>query len=686
MIKRMTWWLARHEQPDAEPSGDFVSELGAQSFAAWLKACHADRRLHTEPSADDIRHLMQHADFKTLRETLSTQANRVLRHEFDLLGSGPFTPVDPERPATDGYQPIDWYLDPVRNLRFPRGIPHKEWSLYVMRPENADIKYPWELARCQHWVLLGQACLLFRDPRYAREIILQLDDFMAANPVGVGVNWTCTMDVAIRAANWAVALQLLRHCDDLSQEDWQRAYKALFAHGTFIYDNLENHYEVTSNHYLSNVVGLYFISETFADLPSGRRWITFCRTSLETEMSAQVLDDGADFESSVPYHRLVTELFLGAARLARHRGQPLTKAYESRLALMLEYHIAMLRPDGCMAVIGDADDGRLHIFTDYGLWNRQDGRHLIAPGAATLERNDWLRFAGPAEVAQWELSWWGFSAVTPIGQDALPDGARLFPQAGHAIYRQGGSYLAVTNAIVGTKGFGNHKHNDQLGFELHMQGRPLLVDAGSYVYTSDFDARNLFRGTGYHNTLMVDETEQNETRSDWIFRLFDSGKPEHLRFEHKDGATYLGRHVGYRRLKDPLDHTRVLRLLPGGSALFILDRVESRGPHRLRWHFHAAPGLRVAAVNGAAIWLTDGTQLYAIISLDGLAGVDSAAWVSPSYGVRQACTAVDFSESLIMDGALERQFLIASATWLGREDSGDMISQQVRELSRFVAA
>ena len=69
-------------------------------------------------------------------------AERVLRHEFDLLGSGPFVPVDPDRPARDGYTPIDWYLDPVRRLRFPRGVPHKQWNLYEMRPGNADVKYP----------------------------------------------------------------------------------------------------------------------------------------------------------------------------------------------------------------------------------------------------------------------------------------------------------------------------------------------------------------------------------------------------------------------------------------------------------------------------------------------------------------------------------------------------------------
>ena len=34
-------------------------------------------------------------------------------------------------------------------------------------------------------------------------------------------------------------------------------------------------------------------------------------------MRVQVLPDGADYESSVPYHRLVAELFLAGDRLAQ---------------------------------------------------------------------------------------------------------------------------------------------------------------------------------------------------------------------------------------------------------------------------------------------------------------------------------------------------------------------------------
>src|SRR5262249_20625317 len=108
------------------------------------------------------------------------------------------------------YQPIDWHLDPVRGARFPRGLSIASFDLQTMKPDGADVKYPWELARCQHWPLLAQAYRLTGDDRYAREVASQLDDFVAANPVGTAVNWSCTMDVALRAANRAIAVGLLR--------------------------------------------------------------------------------------------------------------------------------------------------------------------------------------------------------------------------------------------------------------------------------------------------------------------------------------------------------------------------------------------------------------------------------------------------------------------------------------------
>src|SRR5262249_49190298 len=155
-----------------------------------------------------------------------------------------------------------------------------------------------ELGRCQHWVTLGQAYQLTLDERFANEVARELDDFVEANPTGLSVNWTCTMDVGLRAVSWVIGLELVQASAVLDDEFWRRAYEALFDHGVFIRGNLENTYEVTSNHFLSNLLGLQFLAAVFDDLPHGRDWGAFARTAIEHEMTVQVLADGADYESS----------------------------------------------------------------------------------------------------------------------------------------------------------------------------------------------------------------------------------------------------------------------------------------------------------------------------------------------------------------------------------------------------
>ena len=414
MLKRLFAALRGASQPvaAADPAVErvtLVQELAQRDIQRWIRGRLAKRALYSSIGgnvADGLRRAHPVQVDATVRA-----AERVLRHEFDLLGSGPFVPADPERPVRGTYAPIDWYLDPVRQLRFPRGISHREWKLYEMRPRNADVKYPWELARCQHWATLGQAFALTRDERFAREIANELDDFAAANPVGIGVNWTCTMDLALRAANWAIGLELVSGSTTLDDAFWQRAFGALFDHGVFIRGNLENTYEVTSNHFLSNLVGLHFVSAVFADLPSGAAWNGFVRESLEKEIDVQVLPDGADFESSIPYHRLVAELFLGSLRLAEFQHAPLSPHYRSRVRDMAAYLAAVTRPDGLMPQVGDADDGRLHVLSGYGAATPQDGRHLLGPAAAIFNEPEWACVGG--EAAAYEAHWWGLTPMQP---------------------------------------------------------------------------------------------------------------------------------------------------------------------------------------------------------------------------------------------------------------------------------
>lgn len=633
------------------PSERLAAELRARglSIGEFLDMRRRQRRQYVEGVLDYVRGLGALCPAETAR--LLEDARRVLRHEFDLLGSGPFVPVDGKRPPrAHGYRPIDWYLDPVRGLRFPEGVPHKAWDLYRMRPGNADIKYPWELGRCQHLPTLAQAWQLTRRREFAREIFDQIADFMEANPLGLGIQWTCTMDVAIRAANWAIALALTLDADVVPDEERAAAYAALFDHGKFIFENLENTYEVTSNHFLSNIVGLHLVAAEFCGLPQADAWDEFCRRAVQREMMVQVHEEGSDYESSIPYHRLVTELFLASYRLAQFQRRPLPDQYAQRLRKMVQFLLDTQRPDGRMPVIGDADDGRFHIFTDYARWDRQDARHLYAPAALVLGQPQWLSLAPAA--GRWEAAWWGFD---PAGVDCRgelpPPVQRLFPAFGVAVIRDQRAYLVITNGKVGTNGFGNHKHNELLGFEYHVAGVPLLVDPGSYVYTSDFDARNRFRSTASHNTVMIDGAEQNEMRPEWIFRAFESAEPEHLYFaESGPCVVYVGRHKGYCRTARRAVHERRFELQPTSGTLRIVDRIVGSGTARVQWHFHAAPGVTVAP-EGDTIVLRGGSVSVRMTLPPALTAAVRAGLYSPSYGVALPCQMIDLEAQISLDGS-----------------------------------
>src|SRR5260370_35909652 len=80
----------------------------------------------------------------------------------------------------------------------------------------------------------------------------------------------------------------------------------------------------------------------------------------------------------------------------------------SKLCQMVGYLAAVTSPDGLMPQIGDADDGRLHLFHGYGTEPPQDGRHIFGPASVMFTEPDWDALAGDAGA--WEATWWGLSS------------------------------------------------------------------------------------------------------------------------------------------------------------------------------------------------------------------------------------------------------------------------------------
>ncbi|PDY07870.1 hypothetical protein COM83_34280, partial [Bacillus cereus] len=132
--------------------------------------------------------------------------------------------------------------------------------------------------------------------------------------------------------------------------------------------------EHTGNHYLSNIVGLVWLGLYFKQFSlssvfnsnTPEKWLTYGVAELEKEMFVQVNEDGTNYEASTSYHRLVTELFLITTILCNENSIVFSKKYIKRLEKMCDFLMYLNQPNGKSPLIGDADDGRLIIFSNYG--------------------------------------------------------------------------------------------------------------------------------------------------------------------------------------------------------------------------------------------------------------------------------------------------------------------------------
>jgi hypothetical protein len=558
-------------------------------------------------------------------------ADTICEHTFDLLGSGP----------TNLSWPIDWHADFKTGHRWDPRQYYAE-VCPAPYPGGYDLKIPWELSRCQHFPWLGQAYWLTRNEKYTYEFRTEVEDWIRQNKPEYGVNWACSMDIAIRAVNWLWGYAFFQSSPVLDDRFRLALYKSLLCHGRHIRANLEWTATFTGNHYLSDIVGLIYLGILLPELKEAQSWREFGLKELEREMFKQVYPDGGNFESSTSYHRLVTELFLSATLLAIWNGYKFSEAYLNRLEKMLDLIFQITRPDGTVPVIGDQDNGRLHRLK---VWENpdeewKDFRGLLALGSILFDKPEWGKAAGNQwEEAVWFYGMQAFEALQKSSQLSPPQmESKEFKDAGIYILRADDIFVAVDVGPIGQNGKGGHAHNDSLSFELFSDDQTWIQDPGTYLYTADYEARNLFRSTVFHNTLAMPGYEQNGYDTLKLFSLKNESLPQVLSWRtESDSESWLIGEV--QRLRSPnIVHRRSFHLCGRNRALLLTDVVHNP-ISTCELLFHFAPGLQPELVEKpySGVKLINGAGKIAWLFSASLAGVKiqlQKGWIAEGYGKR----------------------------------------------------
>ena len=279
-------------------------------------------------------------------ERILAAAEDALAHRVRLLG-----------PETVDLGPrIDWLRDYKTGVAWPHG--YMLDIVYVNPHDSSDVKVAWDLSRLQWLMPAGQAYLLTGEERYAEAVRAVLESWIDANPCAQTVNWSSTMEAALRILSWTWFFRVFHGSRAWADSAFRERFLcALYLHGDFT----DRHFEISDvngNHCTADGAGLAFAGLFFGQGKDPRRWQARAWSILCDEIPRQVYPDGVDFEASIPYHRLVAELFLLPALYREALGLDVPEPYRERVKAMARFAAAYSRPDGSVPLWGDADDAR----------------------------------------------------------------------------------------------------------------------------------------------------------------------------------------------------------------------------------------------------------------------------------------------------------------------------------------
>ena len=506
-------------------------------------------------------------------------------------------------------------------------------SQYLGSERPVDLIIFWELNRHQHFITLGIAYWLTGNQRYVDAFSSQVQSWIDSNPLQHGVNWYYGLEVSIRLIAWTVAFQFFRHSLQFREQVGKTFLKSLWQQADFLSNHLQiTRSDVPNNHMMAELTGMVLIGAAFPEFRRAAEWRETGLRLLTQQATAQTHPDGVNKEQATGYHRFVAELLLLIVARSRQSALPHEPILEHTLEGMLDYVLFTLTPDGTIPMWGDSDYGRaLGLGQNKDFW---DLRPILSAGAALFGRSDWKFAAGRFdEEAFWLMGSDGLNFWEQLDSRPPEHTSRAFPQAGLYIIRD--AWIAGTDVAffrcgpfgLGGEGHCAHAHCDLLSFVLWVNGQPLLIDSGTYMYHSP--QRDHFRLAAAHNTIIIDDCEQAVPFPNFNWKHIPEAKCIDWKGHRVTGALKYDSQVEFIR--------EVVHPQPGVWKL--VDKFTGHDEHNMKWFFHFAPGLDLQLDGGehTLIVLKKG-QFFLIVHLPdkGIRSQLINTYSSYQYGVKQA--------------------------------------------------
>lgn len=421
-----------------------------------------------------------------------------------------------------------------------------------------------------------------KDKRYYIKFKQLICAWIDSNNIENGDGWH-PYTISLRLVNWICGYQLFER---IIQEDFEFRLKFLssvYKQYTFLQNNLEK--DVLGNHYFENIKAIILASIFFQQSGVLARFVN----ELKIQLREQVLEDGMHFELSPMYHKIIFEDLLKI-------GYWLSFTQYSEANKEIVIYIKKMVD--CIYSL-ETGMGKTPFFNDSGNNVSKDISCLILSAEKLFS--------------------------------VKPSFKNVFKESGYYVLVNKNMKLIVDCGSICPDYLPAHGHCDTLSYELSIEGRPFLVNSGTFEYRKG-RWRDFFRSTKAHNTLVIDHKEQAQF---WgSFRIAKRTSANRGKISIVEGQTFFS---GSFRNYSKIFHERHIGFVYE-DVLLVLDKVESKKVIDIFSYIHFHPDLFITKCDYPEIWsrnVKNATVYPLNCEFQRIYyGEDENGWYAPEFGYK----------------------------------------------------
>lgn len=356
-----------------------------------------------------------------------------------------------------------------------------------------DVKIVWEYNRLQFLLPMAIKYKKTQNNEYKNKIIEILDFWEKENEFEYTVNWNSNLEVAIRAINITLALLIMQ-----SEQLTQKYSKLLYLHAKHIYSEIAySDICIPNNHVIGEATALLILSKIL-NVEEGKKWGKKAKKILYKYTNI-IDEDGVSKENSFGYQYFVTKMYI--LNLCFIEEKDLFAKINQKIIKSLNFLKWTIINENEILNYGDNDDG--FVFSIYNKFNIakdiEEYYNLFCNNITYKESKLYRQIFNK------------FNPQNEIKIEETNEEKEFILTRNIFIYKWNNNIL-----FFNAKDIEGHAHNDSLAINLIIEGKEVLLDAGTYSYNKSKEDRRFFRGREAHNTIQLEDNAEQIGSFRWI--------------------------------------------------------------------------------------------------------------------------------------------------------------------------